>query len=116
MAVSFSLNELLQLWHAPSNEDAPPPGPLSWTSTASVLVLSLAGLLWTLSRKSAARTRVLANGTRAVCPPEQLKDDLPQGTVLNAYTLERELTVPFDVEDVRVAKILVHPIKVGLPT
>ncbi|KAH9854380.1 hypothetical protein C2E23DRAFT_818523 [Lenzites betulinus] len=103
MAASFSLVEVLEHWLARSPAH---PASLTWTSTASVLVLSLAGLLWTLSRKSAARTRAAP-----ACPPELLKDDFSKGGYANAYALEHELTVPFDVGDVRVSKILVHPIK-----
>ncbi|KAI0673983.1 MOSC N-terminal beta barrel domain-containing protein [Trametes maxima] len=110
MLVSFSLHEL---WHVRLGS---PDTSLAWT--VSVLVLSLAGLLWSLARRSRGRAKppqpgktVGANGNgAAVCPPEQLKDDL-KGGVVNSYALERELTVPFELGDVRVAKILVHPIK-----
>ncbi|KAI0829079.1 hypothetical protein BC628DRAFT_1362296 [Trametes gibbosa] len=110
MAVSFSLVEVLEHWLTRSESESTAHRPLSlaWTSTASVLALSLAGLLWTLSRKSTARTH---HSAPAVCPPELLKNDLSKGGYANAYALEHELTVPFDVGDVRVSKILVHPIK-----
>ncbi|KAI0640288.1 MOSC N-terminal beta barrel domain-containing protein [Trametes polyzona] len=45
------------------------------------------------------------------CPPELLKDNLAHGPLANSYALDREISVPFDVQDVRVSKILVHPIK-----
>ncbi|KAI0370101.1 hypothetical protein BV20DRAFT_944722 [Pilatotrama ljubarskyi] len=118
MAVSFSLHELLlDHWHALYARSG---APASLTWTASVLALSLAGLLWTVCRKAGARAGAArnvkhipigANGrAAAVCPPEQLKDDL-NGGFANAYALEHESTVPFDVGDVRVSKILMHPIK-----
>ncbi|KAI0652725.1 MOSC N-terminal beta barrel domain-containing protein [Trametes meyenii] len=110
MAVSYSLHEL---WHGRLGSTDTS---LAWT--ASVLVLSLAGLLWSLARRSSGRASPLqptktvgTNGSSAAaCPPEQLKDDL-KGGVVNSYALERELTVPFELGDVRVAKILMHPIK-----
>ncbi|KAI0658302.1 MOSC N-terminal beta barrel domain-containing protein [Cubamyces menziesii] len=106
--IAFSLvpHQLWNFWHTgPSDSTS-----FSWT--ASVLILSLVGLAWSLSRKSSTRLRtgIGTNGIAPVCPPEQLKDDL-KGGVANAYALERELTVPFDVGDVRVSKILMHPIK-----
>ncbi|KAI0325427.1 hypothetical protein GY45DRAFT_1330328 [Cubamyces sp. BRFM 1775] len=107
-ALSFAVSphQLWNLWHTHSSD----PASLSWT--ISVLVLSLVGLLWSLSRKSStrARTSLGPNGSAPVCPPDQLKDDL-KGGVANAYAFERQLTVPFDVGDVRVSKILIHPIK-----
>ena len=50
--------------------------------------------------------------------PELLKDDLslrPRSGngVVNGLTFDREISVPFEVGDVRVSKILVHPIKVS---
>ncbi|KAI8980592.1 hypothetical protein BD414DRAFT_101261 [Trametes punicea] len=110
VAISFS-SKLHQLWNfrAASTESS---ASLAWT--ASVLVLSLLWLLWSLIRKSTARARskpVGVNGGSVVaCPPEQLKDDLKNG-IANAYMFERELTVPFNVGDVHVTKIFVHPIK-----
>ncbi|KAJ8455924.1 hypothetical protein ONZ51_g12296 [Trametes cubensis] len=111
--IAFSLvpHQLWNFWHTgPSDSTS-----FSWT--ASVLILSLVGLAWSLSRKSSTRPRtsIGTNGIAPVCPPEQLKDDL-KGGVANAYALERELTVPFDVGDVRVSKILMHPIKMVLIT
>ena len=97
------------------------------TWTLSVLLVALTGLLWSLVRRSLRNklgAPVIGNGTRncktsqAVCPPELLKDDLSTvprsgNGVVNGFALDREISVPFDVGDVRVSKILVHPIKVG---
>ncbi|RPD64568.1 hypothetical protein L227DRAFT_560439 [Lentinus tigrinus ALCF2SS1-6] len=92
-----------QHWHAQSSST------LSWS--LAVLLVSLAGALWTWSRTtSRAKIGAAAVSRAPACPPELLKDDL-QGGVANAYTFEREITVPFDIGDTRVSKILVHPIK-----
>ena len=90
--------------------------------TLSVLLVALTGLVWSLVRRS-LRTKlgaeVIGNGKTPghACPPELLKDDfstLKSGNgVVNGFAFDREISVPFDVGDVRVSKILVHPIKVG---
>ena len=110
MAVPL-FDRAVQHWHTQSTST------LSWS--LAVLFFSLAGALWTWSRTSKVKLRTggaavpsaHANGRTTVCPPELLKDDL-RGGVANAYTFEREITVPFDIGDTRVSKILVHPIKV----
>ncbi|KAI9067205.1 hypothetical protein FKP32DRAFT_1588842 [Trametes sanguinea] len=114
MAVSLSLECLRDLWSSccSSWHALHDSSPASLTWTASVLFLSLAGLLWSLSRKAGPQRKFTGPGNGVACPPEQLKDDLRNPKeVANAYAFERELTVPFDVGDVRVSKILVHPIK-----
>ncbi|OSD01165.1 hypothetical protein PYCCODRAFT_1413093 [Trametes coccinea BRFM310] len=114
MAVPLSLESLHGFWSSccSSWHALPDSSSASLTWTASVLLLSLAGLLWGLSRKSRPQRKLTGVRSGVVCPPEQLKDDLqnPKG-VANAYAFERELAVPFDVRDVRVSKLLVHPIK-----
>lgn len=90
--------------------------PATRYSTLSVLLVSLVGLLWSLARKYittglAASTKVGANSRAPACPPELLKNDLKNG-VANVYTSQRELQVPFDIGEVRISKLLVHPIKV----
>ena len=108
--MTLSLYDLADHWFAQS--------PTSRAWTVSAIVVSLTGILWGLFGRSPARARLsaVANGKAVVCPPEQLKDDLATlkdgNGVANAYTLDREISVPFDVGDVRVSKILVHPIKV----
>ena len=97
------------------------------TWTLSVLLVALTGLLWSLVRRSlraklgVAATIESGNGkpsTKIACPPELLKDDLSLHknghAVVNGFALDREMSVPFYVGDVRVSKILVHPIKVGI--
>ncbi len=86
-----------------------PPSSLAWSLAA--LVVSLAGLLWTWFRTTLNDKKGGSPIGRPACPPELLKDDL-KGGVANAYAFEREITVPFDIGDTRVSKILVHPIKV----
>ncbi|TFK80892.1 hypothetical protein K466DRAFT_503094 [Polyporus arcularius HHB13444] len=85
-----------------------PPSSLAWSAAA--LVVSLAGLLWTWFRTTSNDKKGGSSSGRPACPPELLKDDL-KGAVANAYAFEREITVPFDIGDTRVSKILVHPIK-----
>ncbi|KAI0714592.1 MOSC N-terminal beta barrel domain-containing protein [Earliella scabrosa] len=99
MALSFY--DIVHHWAAQS--------PATRYSTLSILLVSCLGVLWSWTRKYSAAT---SNGKTGVngCPPELLKDDLKNG-VANGYTIERELSVPFDIGDVRVSKILVHPIK-----
>ena len=73
----------------------------AWSLAALALALAFAFRLLRRSPQDAP-----------VCPPELLKDDLQVGEILNAYAEEVEMTVPFEIGDVRVSKLLVHPIKV----
>ncbi|KAM5538345.1 hypothetical protein V8D89_007947 [Ganoderma adspersum] len=92
--------------------------PSARTWTLSVLLVALTGFLWSLVRRS-FRTKlgaeVIGNGKTPACLPELLKDDLSTprsgNGVVNGFAFAREISVPFDVGDVRVSKILVHPIK-----
>ena len=83
---------------------------LVWT--LPVLLLSALALLWTRSLG-----HYKASKNKSVCPPELLKDNLGNGGssvagITNAYVADREMTVPFDIGEVRVSTLLVHPIKV----
>ena len=76
----------------------------------------VARIFWTVSRwplvsNNAAKSS--KSGGAPICPPELLKDNLG-GAVTNAYTADVEMTVPFDIGEVKVSKLLVHPIKVRL--
>ena len=80
--------------------------------TFPVLFISALALLWTLSLGHHE-----ASKNKPVCPPELLKDNLGNGGssvagITNAYVADREMTVPFDIGEVRVSTLLVHPIKV----
>ncbi|PIL31071.1 hypothetical protein GSI_05767 [Ganoderma sinense ZZ0214-1] len=112
-----SLDVIQQHWSSQS--------PSTRTWTLSVALVALTGLVWSLARRSLrgklGAIVVVGNGKTPACPPELLKDDqdlsAPKGGsgsgagVVNGFALDREMSVPFDVGDVRVSKILVHPIK-----
>ena len=78
----------------------------AWSLAALALALAFAFRLLRRSPQDAP------SGDAPACPPELLKDDLQVGEILNAYAEEVEMTVPFEIGDVRVSKLLVHPIKV----
>ena len=118
MVLNLSLLDVTEHWSA-----AQSPSTRTWT--ASVLLVAFTGFLWGLARRSPrAKPKsgavAVGNGTSPspVCPPELLRDDdlaKPKSAngVTNGFALDREISVPFEVGDVRVSKILVHPIKVG---
>ena len=88
----------------------------SWTLL--VLLVSASAALY-LSRRTSALEGDAAKsniGAAPVCPPELLKDNLggsrSGSAVVNAYAADVEMDVPFDIGEVRVSNILVHPIKV----
>ena len=107
----LSLLNVIEHWSVQS--------PSTQTWTVSVLVVAFTGFLWGFARRSPrvkSGTVAIGNG-KVACPPELLKDDLarPKSTngVTNGLVFDREISFPFEVGDVRVSKILVHPIKVG---
>lgn len=112
----LSLLDVIEHWSTQS--------PSTRTWAVSVLLVALTGFLWGFTRRS-PRTKspgavavTVGNGRNPACPPELLKDDLslrPRSGngVVNGLTFDREISVPFEVGDVRVSKILVHPIKVS---
>ena len=87
--------------------------------TLLVLLVSASAALYSLSRRTFALKGDAAKssiGAAPVCPPELLKDNLggsrSGSAVVNAYAADVEMDVPFDIGEVRVSNILVHPIKV----
>ena len=111
----LSLLDVIEHWSAQS--------PSTQTWTVSVLVVAFTGFLWGFARRSPrgkSGAVAVGNGrypTSADCLPELLKDDLAKpksvNGIVNGLAFDREISVPFEVGDVRVSKILVHPIKVG---
>ncbi|KAH9923163.1 armadillo-type protein [Epithele typhae] len=83
---------------------------LIWT--LSLLLLSATGV-FTFARSSIWFSGAPNKASAPTRPVGLRKHNLgqPRPGVANAYTMERELTVPFPIGEVRVSSLLVHPIK-----